>query len=289
MKKTILLVSISISLFGCGSDDSRPGVKPGIPSPPNTSTTPSVPKPPKPPTDTVEPPAVPDDKPNEAVYELVSGIYDGVTGQNEIAEGLVDDKKRLWVIYSDNDSDGDVLGFVNTNENIIGNNGEFSVKGKNYSYYYRNAFDTTVTGDYKTSKVLKGQIFDVPVRSTTYKVDYNEALSAKKQSLASINNRTFTGIAYITGDTGEGELVIDVHSNGVFTGEDESRCKMTGKFTPSTSQRYFESTVTFGGAPCFAPRETITGVALLNENNELIVLGTDANRNKGIYFSGEEQ
>ena len=287
MKKTILLVSISISLFGCGSDDSRPGVKPGIPSPPNTSTTPNVPKPPKPPTDTVEPPAVPDDKPNEAVYELVSGIYDGVTGQNEIAEGLVDDKKRLWVIYSDNDSDGDVLGFVNTNENIIGNNGEFSVKGKNYSYYYRNAFDMTVTGDYKTSKVLKGQIFDVPVRSTTYKVDYNEALSARKQKLSDVkNNKKFFGDAYITGDPEGGEVTIEFGKNGSFTGIDDYNCEMKGKLTLSSSQRYFDTTVTFGAANCSAPSETLTGVALINEDGELIVLGTDANKSKGIYFGG---
>ena len=284
MKKTILLVLISMSLLGCGSDDSRPEVKPAIPSPPNTST----PKPPKPPTDSIEPPVVPDDKPIEEVYKLLPGIYNGITGQNEIAEGLVDDNKRMWVIYSDNIPDVYPLGFVTTNGNVADNDGEFSVKGKNYSYDSKNAFDITITGDYKTAKTIQGKIFDVPSRSTTYKIDYNDALSTRKQSLASINNRTFTGIAYITGDTGEGELVIDVHSNGVFTGEDESRCKMTGKFTPSTSQRYFESTVTFGGAPCFAPRETITGVALLNENNELIVLGTDANRSKGIYFSGEE-
>lgn len=277
---------MSASLLGCGSDDSRPGVMPGIPKPikPSTPTNPSNPSnPTNPPTDSGNPPS----EPIEPASVLLSGIYTGITGQGEIAQGLVDDNKRIWVVYSDNLPDVYPLGFVSTNQNIVGNSGEFSVNGKNYSYDDRSAFDVTITGDYKTAKTIKGRIFDVPSRSTTYEVDYDDALSARKQSLAAIN-KVFTGIAYITGDTDAGELVLDVKSNGSFTGEDESGCRMSGKFTLATSQRYFDSTVTFGGAPCFAPRETITGVALLDENNELIVIGTDANRSKGIYFSGEE-
>lgn len=285
MKKKVLLVLMSIILSGCGSDDSRPGVKPGIPSPPKTSIKPSNPKPP---TDSTKPPVVPDTKPTEDTYELLPGIYEGDTGEDEIAEGLIDDKKRLWVIYSDNDPDRDVLGFVNTNENIVGNSGQFSVEGKNYSYYLKSALDTTITGDYRVPKTISGRVFDLPINATTYNLKYNENLSKTKQKLSDINNKKFTGVAYITGDTEAGGLAIDIKSNGNFTGEDESGCKMTGTFKLSTSQRYFENTVTFGDFPCSAPRESITGVALLNEDNELIVLGTDANKSKGIYFAGEK-
>ena len=284
MKRKALLVLMSISLLGCGSDESRPGVKPGIPSLPNSSSNPSNTRPP---IDLVKPPVVPDSKPTEEVYELLPGIYDGITGQNEVAEGLIDDNKRLWVIYSDNDSNRDVLGFINTNGNIVGNNGNFSVEGKNYSYDSRSAFDITITGNYETTKVIQGEIFDVPSRSTTYKIEHNQKLSDKKQSLTNVRNKIFTGIAYITGDTEAGILSIQVDQGGNFTGEDQSGCKMSGKFILSSSQRYFESTVTFGGAPCYASREKVTGVALINEDDELIVLGTDANKTKGIYFAGE--
>ena len=284
MREKVLLVLMSVILLGCGSDDSKPGVKPGIPSPPKTSTKPSDPKPP---TDSTKPPVVPDTKPTEDTYELLPGIYEGTTEQREIAEGLIDDNKRLWVIYSDNDSDRDVLGFVNTNGNIVGNNGEFSVKGKNYSYDARDALDTTITGDYRVPKIINGSVFGLPVNATTYNLKYNENLSKTKQKLTDINNKKFTGIAYITGDTEAGTLSIEIDQDGNFTGKDQSGCNMSGKFIPSSSQRYFESTVIFGGYPCYAPRETITGVALLNEDNELIVLGTDANKAKGIYFAGE--
>ena len=275
MKKIATLSLISLSLFGCGSDEARPGVPPSLPPTSNPST---------PPTNPSEP-----SEPSEEVYDLVSGIYTGVTGQGEIAEGLVDDNKRLWVIYSDNPTiypDGDVLGFINSNNSVTGNNGEFSVSGKNYSYEDRRALDTTVTGNYKQSKVLSGKVFGLPVNSTTYELKYDEVLSNRKQTLLSITNKTFTGIAYITGDDEAGILDINFSANGNFTGKDTYGCIMKGKFTLSPkSNRYFDSTVTFGEYPCYAPNETLKGVALLDKDSELVVIGTDDSRSKGVFFS----
>lgn len=271
MKKIAILSLMSLSLFGCGSDEARPGVPPSLPSTSNPSTPPT--------------------NPPEKTYDLVSGIYTGLTSDDEPAEGLVDDNKRLWVIYSDNPTlypDGDVLGFINSNTGIIGNNGEFSVSGKNYSYEPKGAFDITITGNYKQSKVLSGTVFDLPVNATTYELKYDKVLSDRKQTLASITNKLFTGIAYITGDDEAGSLDIDLSTNGNFTGEDEYGCKMNGKFTLSESKRYFNSSVTFGESPCYAPNETLKGVALLDKDGELIVIGTDDDRSKGVFFSGAE-
>lgn len=287
MKKIVLLALMSISLLGCGSDSSRPGVMPGIPGPikPSYPTNPNPSNPTTPPIDSNNPPQ----NPNGQRYELLSGIYSGLTGQRELAQGLVDDNKRLWVIYSDENlyADGNVLGFVNSNGGVTGNSGEFNVQGKNYSYDAKAALDTTITGNYKQPNVIKGQVYGLPINSTSYELIYNEPLSNVKQSLASIN-RVFTGTAYITNDTEAGDLTLRIGANGLFTGEDESGCRMSGKFTLSVSKRYFDSIVTFGGYPCYAPRETITGVALLNEDNDLIVVGTDVNRSKGIFFSSAE-
>ena len=266
MKKIAILSLMSLSLFGCGSDEARPGVPPSLPPTSNPSTPPTK-------------------------YDLVSGIYTGVTGQGEIAEGLVDDNKRLWVIYSDNPTvypDGDVLGFINSNTFVSGNDGEFSVSGKNYSYEDRRALDTTITGNYKQYKILSGKVFGLPVNSTTYQLKYDEVLSNRKQTLVSITNKPFTGIAYITGDDEAGSLDIKFSTNGNFTGKDTYGCTMQGKFTLSASQRYFDSSVIFGGSPCYAPNETLKGVGLLDVDNELVIIGTDDNRNKGVFFSSAE-
>lgn len=265
MKKIAILSLMSLSLFGCGSDEARPGVAPSFPSNPTDPTDPT--------------------------YELLPGIYTGLTGQNEIAEGLVDDNKRLWVIYSDNPNiypDGDVLGFINSNEGVTGKNGKFNVTGKNYSYEARNALDITITGNYQISKTLSGEVFGLPINSTTYTLNYDDFLSKREQTLASINDKTFTGISYITGDSEAGTLEIKLSTNGEFTGEDGHGCTMSGKLILSNSKRYFDSSVTFNGSPCYAPNETLKGVSLLNEDSELIIIGTDDSRSKGIFFSSAE-
>lgn len=280
MKKVALYILIGASLVGCGSDDSRPGVMPGLP--PGGTVQPSPPQdqgdsnPNEPPTDSNEPPANPNDTPNE----LLSGVYKGKTGAGEILEGLIDDNKRLWFIYSNSNR---VLGFTNSNNKIKASNGEFSAKGKDYSYPYRNTFDVTIEGDYKTSKVIQGNMFELPSNPVAYSVTYDEYLSAKKQSLDMIKNKTFFGDSYITGDSEVGDTTINVSTDGDFTGNGEG-CSMTGKFTVSESQRYFVSTVTFGKVNCFAPGETHTGVALLDTDNELVFLGT--HEGKGSFFSG---
>ena len=278
MKKVALYIVISISLLGCGSDEARPGVKPGLPSAPPTN------NPSTPPTK----PTNPNETPSELNKELLSGYYQGLTGQGELANGLVDDNKRLWVIYSDENlyPDGDVLGFVNSNNRVVENNGEFEAKGKNYSYDARSALETTITGDYRTPKVIKGAVFGLPVNSTTYELLYDDKRSAKKQTLTSLNNRTFKGVSYITGDISAGTTTVKFTQSGNFSGFGEG-CRLTGKMTLAASGKYFESVVTFGDYPCFAANQTLTGVALL-DNNELVVVGTNSSKNQGLFFSSVE-
>lgn len=289
MKKTILLVSMSISLFGCGSDDSRPGVKPGIPSPPNTPTTPNIPKPPTPPTDTVEPPVMPDGTVTDA--KILPGIYTGtstwVTGKQYVISGLVDDSKRLWFINSESE-DSEILGFANSNESIKGTNGEFSVKGVEYSYDDLRAIDITIEGNYKNTKIVEGKTFALPSSPTTYKVQYDDRLSAEKQTLNSINGKVFKGEAYLTGDEGKGIVTLSFVNKGDFTGSDIYGCTMKGKLTLAGSGRYFNASLNFTNSKCLANGETHSGVALLNDNNELIILGTNGGKNRGVIFDGEE-
>ena len=270
MKKTAVCLLMSVTLLGCGG---------GNDSTPSVPTNPSTPTDPK--------PANPSNPPSAS--ELLPGIYTGITGQREAASGLVDDNKRLWVIYSDENlyQDGGVLGFINSNNNVVGNSGTFSVQGNNYSYDARAALDTTITGDYRTPKSLKGEVFGLPVNSTSYNMSFDETQSTKIQTLASLSNRTFFGDSYVSGDTSAGTTTIKFGSNGNFSGNGEG-CSLSGTMKPSASKRYFEGTVTFGAYPCYAARETLTGVAILNEDNELIVLGTDAQRTKGLFFSSAE-
>lgn len=288
MKKVALCVLMGASLLGCGSDDSRPGVMPGLP--PGGTTSPSTPNqggsnPNQPPTDSNTPPPGPDNTPDQSNPKLLPGIYTGEVSDGNVVEGLVDDNKRLWFIYSEAD---DVSGFINSNNNVKTNDGEFSEKGKNYSYEARNSFNNTIEGDFKMSKVLTGSIIGLPSDLATYNVKYDETKSAKKQTLNMINNKTFNGDSYVTGDQDAGATTIRFNNDGTFAGSGEG-CSMKGKLTPSGSGRYFNSSVTFTSNLCFANGETHSGVALLGDDNELIFLGTDAEKSKGVYFSGKSR
>lgn len=284
VKKSALYLVMVVTLLGCGSDDSRPGVMPGLPSGGTGNGQPSPPT--GPPTDSTTPPPFPDGTQSEA--RLLSGIYSGtstdVTSKSYTIDGLVDDKKQLWFIHSRND---EILGFTNSNEGVGGTNGEFSVNGVEYSYEDPRAINLTIEGNYKTEKVVSGKTFDLPSNPTTYSVKYDEERSAKKQTLSLVSNKNFIGNAYLTGDNDQGSAtLIFNNTKGDFTG-DAKGCTMTGKLTPAGSGLYFNTSVKFTSSLCLANGETYTGVALIDNNNELIIVGTNGAKNKGILFNSE--
>ena len=275
---------VGATLLGCGSDDSRPGVMPGLP-PGGTTPNQGGSTPNQPPPDSNTPPPFPDGTQTEA--KLLSGIYTGtstdVTGKSYTIDGLVDDKKQFWFIHSRND---EILGFTNSNEGVKGINGEFSVKGVEYSYEARRAINLTIEGNYKTAKTVSGKTFDLPSNITTYTVSYDEIQSTKKQTLNLISDKFFKGDAYLTGDEEGGTAQVNFNNKGDFTGSSED-CLLTGKLTPTGSGLYFNASVKFSNRTCPANGETHTGVALIDSNNELIVVGTNGAKNRGMMFNGE--
>ena len=289
MKKLSVYILVAIGLLGCGSDDSRPGLMPGLPSggtgkptPPNQGGTDSN----QPPTDSNTPPPFPDGTQTEA--KLLSGIYTGtstdVTNTSYKLDGLVDDKKQFWFIHTRND---EIQGFTNSNEGVKGTNGNFSVKGVEYSYEDRQAINLTIEGNYKTAKVVSGKTFDLPSKPTTYTIKYDEDQSDRKQTLNLVNNRTFAGQAYLTGDDGKGRATLVFNNTkGDFIGDAEG-CTMTGKLTPTGSGLYFNASVKFTSSQCLTNGETHTGVALISNDNELIIVGTNGAKNRGVMFDGE--
>lgn len=285
MKKAVWYVLMGVSLLGCGSDESRPGILPGLGATPPNNSAPSQPSNPpvnpnEPPIDSSNPPPFPDN----SQYELLSGIYEGSVSDGNRVKGLIDDNKLLWFLYTDQfDND---LGFVGSNDKVKGDQGAFEVKGKNYSYESLSVIDIVIEGNYQTPKTLSGSIYDRPSNVTTYDLTYDDTLSNKTQSLTLINNRTFIGDAYVTTDNEGGTSRLSFATDGKFTGSSED-CSISGKFSVSSSKRYFIASVTFGNdSGCSVARRTFSGVALLDEDNDLIVLGK--NEGIGLYFSTKE-
>lgn len=254
MKKLALYLVVGAALLGCGGDDdsdSNSGSSPGFNG------------------------------------QFLSGIYTGTTDEGEYLEGLVDDDNKLWFVYSENE---DFLGFVNSDEPAVLNNGEFTALGKNYSYDARNPRNIKINGNYRTSKSLKGTIVESSSGSSSdsntiaYNLGYDENLSAIKLTLDRVNNKIYSGISHVTGDTDSSYTTIKFTTDGNFTVDDSGSCVIAGKFTPAVSGRYFVTSVAFSGTMCAEAGENYTGVAVLEDGDELLLLGVNAMKTKSVAF-----
>ncbi|ALF60341.1 hypothetical protein [Psychrobacter urativorans] len=255
MKKLALYLLVGAALVGCGGDDSSS----------NSNSSPD-----------------PNPDPNLSV-KLMPGFYEGRTNEKEFLEGLVDDNSRLWFTYAEDKPDN-VIGFLSSNGPIILNNNKFQVSAKGYPYDNNRASrDNTITGDYKLG-VINGTFYELPSKPITYNLKLKTA-SFKKHTLDKIDNKTITAPLYVTSGTGAAEATIKFTTNGNFTGKDIKGCDISGKFTQVASQRYFESSITFGQINCSAAGETLTGVASLDDvDTNLLILGTNGSSGRGMYF-----
>lgn len=258
MKKLALYIVVGAALLGCGGDDSDS----------NSSSNPNP---------------NPDPDPNTSV-KLMPGFYTGTTDEGEVLEGLVDDDSRMWFTYAEiADAEEEVIGFLTTNGPVLLNNSNFSVAARNYPYDNRGSQETTINGTYK-SNVITGTILEVASNSIKYTLNFNTA-SFKKHTLNLIDSKTFTGPLYVTSGTGAAEATIKFTTDGNFTGEDSKGCKISGKFTPAVSERYYTTSVTFNQIKCVAAGETLTGVSILDDGNtDLLILGTNGSGGRGMYF-----
>lgn len=255
MKKLALYLVVGVALLGCGGDDD-----------PNSSSNPD-----------------PNPDPNTSV-KLMPGFYTGTTNEGEVLDGLVDDDSRMWFTYAEvAGGEEEVIGFLTTNSPVLLNNSNFSVPARNYPYDNRGSQETTTNGTYKLN-VITGTILEMASKSIEYTLNFNTA-SFKKHTLNLIDSKTFTGPLYVTSGIGAAEATIVFTTNGNFTGEDSKGCKISGKFTPAVSERYYTTSVTFGQIQCIAAGETLTGVSILDDGNtDLLILGTNSSGDRGMYF-----
>ena len=279
MNKTMICMIIAVGLSGCFSDsDSSTSSNQG-------------------------------DGSSASNFELVPSVYLGKNQDDNLLISLVDDDKRLWAISAtENDDNNDnlmdnFLGFTNSDGSVTTNNteGKFTASGQEYPYSEWNSsatsFPITIDGNYAQSQVITGFTTAMPNYITQYRVKYNEVLSNQVQELANISTEYY-GISYVTGDaTIENYTNISTQSDGSFEGNYRNRsegsdrfelCDIRGDFTVSESKRYFEVSASFFhdlmDTPCSITGQTLTGIALLGDDNELVLLSTDADNEKSFGF-----
>lgn len=254
MKKLALYLLVGAALVGCGGDDSS------------------------------------SDFNDNLNVNLPAWFYDGTTNEGEYLEGLVDDDSKMWFIYSEED---EILGFVKSDDTVKLNNSKFKASGRNYSFNKKLPRNLTINGNYKKSKAIEGELIEENSSKITYNVGYDEVLSNRKQTLAMINNQIYTGNSYVSGISGSSTTTVTFTTDGNFTGSDSEGCTIAGKLTPSVSERYFVSTVTFSGTSCYdvgyKVGEVHTGISVITDEDELIFLGTDNMKSIGVAFISDSR
>lgn len=146
--------------------------------------------------------------------------------------------------------------------------------------------DITITGNYQEGNKIFGAMARQSSNQISYSVTYDKVQSEVKQSLQNLSGRSFFGESYMTADDRLRDTLVRFDAGGNFTGS-SAGCNFTGNMRLSESKIYFISSLTFNGIACDANGQTFPGVALLNEDNDLIFLGKKSST--ALYFYGSSR
>jgi|TARA_R110002126_G_C10440326_1_gene498877 hypothetical protein len=256
MKKIALYLLAATALSGCGGDDSG------------------------------------SDYESSNNINLSSGFYTGTTDEGEYLEGLVDDDSKMWFIYSEpgNSEPDNFLGVIKSDNTVVLDNSQFVAAGKNYSFDNRAYRNIIINGNYKTSKAITGTLVESGSRTINYNLGYEETVSAKKHTLSMINNKVYMSNSYVSGVNSSSSIMIKFTIDGNFTSSDSRGCNISGKLTPSASERYFLSNITFSGASCslsgYKVGEVYTGISVVDgkNNDEILFISTDTSGDTSVVF-----
>jgi hypothetical protein len=150
-----------------------------------------------------------------------------------------------------------------------------------------------------------------PMRSGSLSASFNPGISLNGSVTSGSTTLTFTGAPLasspynfhtaanpanlagawsITGMRGTA-IVLNIGTNGSFTGSATGGCSVSGTMMPRASgKNVFDLALTYGPAPCEAPGAAITGAALeymvADRIQQLVVVGTDSARTSGESFLG---
>lgn len=219
--------------------------------------------------------------------DINQGVYIGTLSGGSVPnfELLVLEDGSLWALYGVLTASSFMIeGFVQ---------GQASFEDGNFTSNDLRDFggvpslSAQMTGRYDATPSIAGQITSsagtvsfsgAAVPSPTYQYHQPALLSDVRGSW---------GVALSSGETAS----LSISDSGALLGVSSSGCHFNGQVRPRPSgKNVFNVSVTSGSAPCDAPGQTVTGVALTyplaNGSKQLVVVGTDAARSRGFVAYG---
>lgn len=220
------------------------------------------------------------------------GVYSGTStgGTSPAFTMLVLENGDFWTLYGTRSGSGSsatlsVAGLIQGTG--TSNNGSFtSSTAKDFGSVP--AISATAAATYNTTAQTISGTFTAPAATITFSGGptagslYNYSTPATLSSIAGSWTTTST-----SGET----ITVTVASVGTFTAVGTSGCHFTGTATPRASgKNVFNTTMTFGPAPCGLPNQTASGIAvvypLTSSLTQVIFAQVDSTRSYGSAAFG---
>lgn len=217
------------------------------------------------------------------VATSAEGLYAGTTSTGRTVTGIVLDDGTYYVLYSVANNSAVIAGAVQGTGASA--NGSFSsTNGKDINLEGLGVLSTNVTASYVQGASFNGSIAYPTLGQTA---SFTSAYDKKYESVPSLAviSGTYTGSA--ASPVGSENATITISSSGSITGTGASGCTFTGTVAPRAKGNAYNTTISFGGAPCLYTNTTFTGGAYLDTaTRRLYSVVLTAARDTGFIFVG---
>ena len=211
------------------------------------------------------------------------GLYLGTTSSGRTAAGLFLDDGSFYVLYSAQNNPAIIAGAAQGTGTA--SNGTFSsANGKDINLEGLGLLSTTLAASYTPKQSVIGTVTYPSLSQTvtfsgTYAPQYEVV-----PTLATIAGN-YSGRAGSTSGTENATLTVT--STGVISGIGSSGCTFSGVATPRPKGNVYNTSFTFGSAPCLLPGGTLTGVAYFDASTmRIYVIAMTSARDAGVIYAG---
>ena len=124
-------------------------------------------------------------------------------------------------------------------------------------------------------------------RSAGGTTSFSSIYDANYEAVPSLAALAGTFAGQVRSSVGNEDATVTISSAGAISGAGASGCALSGTVSPRARGNAFNTSLTFGGAPCLFANQTLTGIAYFNATAKLLYAAApNAGRTDGVLFVG---
>jgi hypothetical protein len=211
------------------------------------------------------------------------GLFNGTSSSNRAVSTVVLGDNSYYQLYSPVGNPTGVGGLVvgtGTFDGVRFTSGD----ARDYNMEGAGVKPATLAADVATRKSFNGTL----TSGATTTMSFTSAYAPEIEGTATLAALAGTYPGQVTFSLGARTGTFVVTAAGAFS-TNINGCPITGNATPRTDVKAYNLTLTFAGAPCVFPNQTITGIARLDAANTLFGLVKNETIAQAIVFVGAKQ